>query len=312
MSFRWSEETTLKFVSIYIEHDCLWNVKSPCYKNKQKKQSAYLDIENKMNIAGFGEKEIKLKIKNIRSTYSQELKKIKESKNSGAGTDTVYIPSVKWFSILDASLRNLNSILTTSESNLASNASDTDDTDYKRNSTADGFREPTPQPAAKKKRVAQLSSMVSQLKEIADTTNSRVEENEFEVFGKHVGFQLKQLPLLLALEAQEHIQIYLNRIRRQHLQPAPDQNRSITPQSSYGTESLQSDSIIDNDTSNFNLESFSPSILPAHPVPTDYQSCSNIIQSGHINNNETLSNTTILSNDLILTALQNANVYNEE
>lgn len=118
----------------------------------------------------------------------------------------------------------------------------------------------------------------------------------------------------MALEAQEHIQIYLNRIRRQHLQPAPDQNRStITPQSSYGTESLHSDSsITDNDTSHFNLESLSPSILPAHPVPTDYQFCSNMIQSGHINNNETLSNVTLLSNDLILTALQNANVYNEK
>lgn len=91
----------------------------------------------------------------------------------------------------------------------ASNASHTDDTDIthieqneptpvpqssitqlsstasqlhnEQNSTAGGFREPTPQPAAKKKKVAQLSSMVSQLKEIADTTNSRVEENEFEV-----------------------------------------------------------------------------------------------------------------------------------
>lgn len=154
MSFRWSEETTLKFVSKYVQHECLWNIKSPHYKNKQMKQSAYLDLENIMNIAGFGEKEIKLKIKNIRlvhafinlsiskayllqpivvkssftlrdpflfrSTYSQELKKIKDSKSSGAGTDTIYIPSVKWFSLLDASLRDLTSILTQSESNLVS------------------------------------------------------------------------------------------------------------------------------------------------------------------------------------------------
>lgn len=56
----------------------------------------------------------------FRSTYSQELKKIKESKKSGAGADTIYIPSVKWFSILDGSLRNINTILTESESNLVS------------------------------------------------------------------------------------------------------------------------------------------------------------------------------------------------
>lgn len=70
MSFRWSEETTLKFVSKYLEHECLWNIKSPHYKNKQMKQSAYMELENTMNIPGFGEKEIKLKIKNIRLVYT--------------------------------------------------------------------------------------------------------------------------------------------------------------------------------------------------------------------------------------------------
>nr|CAI5849122.1 unnamed protein product [Callosobruchus analis] len=78
MSFRWSEETTLKFVEKYLEHECLWNIKSTHYKNKIMKESAYLDLENSMNLSGFGVKEIKMKIKNIRSTYSQELKKIKK------------------------------------------------------------------------------------------------------------------------------------------------------------------------------------------------------------------------------------------
>lgn len=49
--------------------------------------------------------------------------------------------------------------------------------------------------------------MVGQLKEIIDSNNSTVEETEFEVFGKYVGLQLKSLPLLLALEAQEQIQL---------------------------------------------------------------------------------------------------------
>ncbi|KAK9702999.1 hypothetical protein QE152_g29591 [Popillia japonica] len=306
------------------------------------KQSAYLNLENTMNIPGFGEKEIKLKIKNIRSTYSQELKKIKDSKNSGAGTDTVYIPSIKWFSLLDASLRTLTSILTQSESNLASTSSHTDDTDTEQNGAVVGtFREPTPPPPPppKKKNIAQLSSMVSQLKEIANTTNStveenefeifgknrpaleHVEENEFEIFGKHIGLQLKSLPLLLALEAQEHIQLYLNKIRRQHLQNASELN-SITrsPQSSYATESPYSDSsIYYNDTSNYNLEEqtteyISSSILPTHHSEhaADYQLSSNMFPSGHINNNETQSNVTTISNDLILTAMQNANVDNQK
>lgn len=68
MSCRWSEQTTLKFITKYLE--CLWNVKSPLYKNKQSKQSAYVDLEHAMKISGFGEKEIKLKIKNIRLVLS--------------------------------------------------------------------------------------------------------------------------------------------------------------------------------------------------------------------------------------------------
>lgn len=206
----------------------------------------------------------------------------------------------------------------------ASTSSHTDDTDTEQNGAVVGtFREPTPPPPPppKKKKIAQLSSMVSQLKEIANTTNSTVEENEFEIFGKHIGLQLKSLPLLLALEAQEHIQLYLNKIRRQHLQNASELN-SITrsPQSSYATESPYSDSsIYYNDTSNYNLEEqtteyISSSILPTHHSEhaADYQLSSNMFPSGHINNNETQSNVTTISNDLILTAMQNANVDNQK
>lgn len=155
--------------------------------------------------------------------------------------------------------------------------------------------------------------MVRQLKQIADTTNSVV-ENEFEVFGKHVGLQLKSLPLLSALEAQEHIQLYLNRIRRQHL--ASEQNRIPgTPQSSYATESPSSDSsIYYNGTSSYNLEDQTTECisasLPTHPVD-DYELSSNMFPFGHTNGNETETNVTITS-DLISTAIQMANVDNQK
>lgn len=82
--------------------------------------------------------------------------------------------------------------------------------------------------------------MVTELKGITEAVNSPV-EGEFKVFGKHTGLQLKSMPISnakLPLEAKEHIQVYLNRLRRQHLQNSSDQNiiftRSITPSvSSY-------------------------------------------------------------------------------
>lgn len=70
MTFRWDEDTTFKFVSEYIKHESLWNIKFPLYKNKQAKLSACNEIQKIMNIPGFGEKEIKLKIKKNKVSIS--------------------------------------------------------------------------------------------------------------------------------------------------------------------------------------------------------------------------------------------------
>ncbi|CAH1972258.1 unnamed protein product [Acanthoscelides obtectus] len=40
--------------------------------------------------------EVKNKIKNLKSTYSQELNKINDSKRSGAGLSNVYTSNIKW------------------------------------------------------------------------------------------------------------------------------------------------------------------------------------------------------------------------
>lgn len=126
----------------------------------------------------------------------------------------------------------------------------------------------------KKRKIAQLSSMVTQLREITETTNSTAEENEFEVFGKLVGLQLKSLPLILALEAQEHIQVHLNRIRRQHLLNSIER----TSESPY-TDSPYS--------SNDNFEEQPPQAT------------------------ESFSVLSITPNDLIIAAMENANVESE-
>lgn len=183
----------------------------------------------------------------------------------------------------------------------------------------DTFREPEPKSTlpTKKKKLSQLSSMVGQLKEIAETANSTAEDNEFEVFGKHVGLQLKSLPLLLALEAQEHIQLYLNRIRRQHLQNASEQNVfTRTPESPYSNASIYHNDSNDyfGEQSPQGTESSSQSILPIQHSEhvTDYQLSSNMLPSGNMFNTETQRNATMTTNDIIITALQNANVDNQQ
>lgn len=107
--WRWSEDITVRFVNEYLKYECLWNRRSASYRNKQARQAAYKDLEKYMGISGFRETEIQLKIRNIRSTYSQELKKIKNSKKPGSGADTVYVPSIKWFKSLNEALNNIDS-----------------------------------------------------------------------------------------------------------------------------------------------------------------------------------------------------------
>lgn len=47
------------------------------------------------------------KVKNLRSTYNQELK-IEKNKKSGNGTDKIYKPSIKWFDSMDYIMRIIN------------------------------------------------------------------------------------------------------------------------------------------------------------------------------------------------------------
>lgn len=59
-----------------------------------------------------------------------------------------------------------------------------------------------------------------------DSDHATGEENEFEAFGKYIGVQLKSFPTLLALDAQDHIQLYLNEMRRLQLQSASETSRA--------------------------------------------------------------------------------------
>uniref|UniRef100_T1HAF1 MADF domain-containing protein n=1 Tax=Rhodnius prolixus TaxID=13249 RepID=T1HAF1_RHOPR len=99
---KWSESATVRFVELYREHDCLWNGYCKKYKNKEVRQKALESIREKMNWSTLSTDEIKQKIKNLRSTYNQELVKIKRSIISGRVGDDIYKPNVKWFPIMES------------------------------------------------------------------------------------------------------------------------------------------------------------------------------------------------------------------
>lgn len=122
IEMKFTEEETLKFVQLYREHECLWNMSSPNYKNKTLRQNAIEAIIKEIALPGFGVNEVRNKIKNLRSTYNQEVLKIKKSAKSGSGKEDVYVPSMKWFEILDPVMKYSKGTTDTSDviSNLVS------------------------------------------------------------------------------------------------------------------------------------------------------------------------------------------------
>lgn len=101
---KWSSETTLKFIQEYKTHECLWDFKSTVYRDKHRRDAAYIKLVEAMGLPNFGVTEVKNKIKNLRSTYNQEKKKITDSKKSGSGKNSVYESNVKWLAELEPTM----------------------------------------------------------------------------------------------------------------------------------------------------------------------------------------------------------------
>ncbi|XP_050353176.1 uncharacterized protein LOC126775351 [Nymphalis io] len=99
---RWGDEKTLNFIFQYRNQECLWNVRSPFYKNKILRENAYQSLLESLHDNNLNLKSVKTKIKNLRSIYHTELKKVKYFERSGL----VYKPSLSWFDEIHSFLRD--------------------------------------------------------------------------------------------------------------------------------------------------------------------------------------------------------------
>lgn len=97
MANRWNEDTTLKFVQLYRDHENLWNVFNKDYRNREVRSASMKAIVDEMNVQNFTVKDVPKKITALRSNYYLELGEVQKSKASGGGTDFIYKPSVPWF-----------------------------------------------------------------------------------------------------------------------------------------------------------------------------------------------------------------------
>ncbi|CAF4889930.1 unnamed protein product [Pieris macdunnoughi] len=115
---RWKEEKTLLFVSHYRSYECLWKTHSHLYKNNIARNNAYEALLKDINDSSLTMKIIKTKIKNLRSVYHAEVRKINNSKRSGASAADVYKPAMSWFTEMNSFMADTDDYRETVESDL--------------------------------------------------------------------------------------------------------------------------------------------------------------------------------------------------
>ena len=80
-TMRWSEGDTVKFVELYREHECLWNIMKPSYRNNQMREGALENIVKEMGIEGFTVADARQKVKLYEILITSNSRKLKNHEN---------------------------------------------------------------------------------------------------------------------------------------------------------------------------------------------------------------------------------------
>lgn len=118
MANRWTSEQNIKFVELYKDQVNLWNRLDPNYKNRDLRKASLEHIRIELGLTD--KNEVAKKIKNLRSTYNQEILKIDKSKRSGNSPNEIYKPTIKWFDSMDYIMKVINLKEEQTTSNLVS------------------------------------------------------------------------------------------------------------------------------------------------------------------------------------------------
>ncbi|KAH9633665.1 hypothetical protein HF086_009765 [Spodoptera exigua] len=149
--------------------------------------SIYKNIEKDATV-----KTLKKKIDNLKTNYFKELKKVKASKHTGAGSEDVYVPTIWYydsFSFLETTTESCRSIRDTIEDE-DSSLSCIEDTQMTNNSTSN-------QNMFKKKKKEAPFKQQDILEKASELLNTK--EEDWEILGRSIGMQLRDV------NQQQHI-----------------------------------------------------------------------------------------------------------
>ncbi|XP_013181313.1 PREDICTED: uncharacterized protein LOC106127679 isoform X1 [Papilio xuthus] len=213
-----TEDQTLQFIMLYKENSCLWDISSEDYKDRAMRQSALERICEGMQLQSLTVDDVKSKIKSIRSTYYLELDKIKKSLDSNASH--VYEPKMKWFPEFHSFIKDVvvkrKPLEYFIDNSVFEHLEQSEDTTHGDSNVVASPAEPR----RKRSRISKLSTIVSNVEEMqydVPKTKIKTEEDEFDVFGKHVAKQLRELSLKQAILGQDEIQRVITKCRLRDL-----------------------------------------------------------------------------------------------
>ncbi|XP_008186349.1 uncharacterized protein LOC100164228 [Acyrthosiphon pisum] len=217
INVRLNEKMTLRFVELYRDQRVLWDKEHEAYNKRTERLRAYRRIAEAMSVEGLGVPEVASKIKNIRSTYLQELKKIKDSaqrhlvQSEEEDASSPYVPKLLWFSILDsmiggAAVKRLYSSPSTADmlsidyadesSCPASSNNYTTPFDYG-SSYANDLADPAKRPSS--------SSSVVDEPPLAKRLMYERQQSSAELFSRYIATSLEALPPRLSVQAQKEV-----------------------------------------------------------------------------------------------------------
>ncbi|KAL4143233.1 hypothetical protein QTP88_005590 [Uroleucon formosanum] len=217
INVRLNEKMTLRFVELYRDQRVLWDKEHEAYNKRTERLRAYRRIAEAMSVDGLGVPEVASKIKNIRSTYLQELKKIKDSaqrhliQSEEEDASSPYVPKLLWFSILDsmiggAAVKRLYSSPSTADmlsidyadesSCPASSNNYTMPYDYGPSYANDSV-DPGKRPSS--------SSSVLDEPPLAKRLMYERQQSSAELFSRYIATSLEALPPRLSIQAQKEV-----------------------------------------------------------------------------------------------------------
>ncbi|XP_013194275.1 uncharacterized protein LOC106137885 [Amyelois transitella] len=227
MAHRWREEETVAFVNMYKQSRCLWDINDKHYKNRHARLSALKLMIQELEIPGLTVYDVKTKIKNLRSTYHQVVKKVQNCQKDGH----VYIPRLVWFDTFSEIVNSEKTKNVKEESSNVSsdnvNESSTDeyfdsphtqspepDNDNYESKAEIHFEEVSSYSPPKKKQATvskdKINTLLEKIKRLEQGMSSQTtginDLDEFQLFAMSIAEQLKQLPLVSALRLQVEIQ----------------------------------------------------------------------------------------------------------